>query len=185
MKADKPLITVFGSHNPKPGDKEYEQAEALGRELKEAGFAVATGGYAGTMEAVLKGAGGGIGYTVSIFPAQANQYVSEVRHTETLLGRIERILDESDGFVCLPGGTGTLLELAAAWEVVNKKMGPVRPVVCLGQFWRPVVQTLAGEPTIDSIKSLKNLAGTAASYVAFADSPKEAVTLLKEKREGD
>jgi uncharacterized protein (TIGR00725 family) len=173
------IITVFGSHNPKPGNEQYRVAEELGNELSAAGYTVATGGYAGTMEAVLKGAGGGIGYTAEIFTAAPNRFVTEERKSATLLQRIDRILTESDGFVCLPGGTGTLLELAAAWEIVNKKMAGKRPIVCLGEFWKPVVMTLAGEPTIDNIHSLQNQKSTATSYVLFASKPSEVVSLLE------
>ena len=51
-----PQIMIFGSHSPARGEPEYEGAVELGRALVKAGFDVASGGYGGTMEAVLKGA---------------------------------------------------------------------------------------------------------------------------------
>jgi len=56
-------------------------------------------------------------------------------------------------YVVLPGGTGTLLELALVWERANKGMvrGP-RPLVLLGEYWRPVADRVApdgaGEGTL-------------------------------------
>lgn len=181
----RPLITVFGSHNPKPGDEEYVLAENLGIELKRAGYMVASGGYGGIMEAVLKGAGGGIGYTVSIFTAPPNSFVTETKNSVTMFQRIELMLRESDGFICMKGGTGTLLELAAAWEFVNKKMERTRPIVCLGDFWRPVVERLTGEPTIDNIRSLENQSSSAADYISFAATPAQAIAILKEHDTGE
>ncbi|MBS1195807.1 MAG: family Rossman fold protein, partial [Actinobacteria bacterium] len=51
-----PVIAVFGSSAGRPGDPGYEAARTCGRLLAEAGYAVATGGYAGTMEACSRGA---------------------------------------------------------------------------------------------------------------------------------
>lgn len=178
---ERPLVTIFGSHHPAPGSAEYREAEELGRELATAGFRVATGGYGGTMEAALKGAGGGIGYTVEIFSSPPNGYVTKEIRTGDLFARISRILAESDALVVLKGGTGTLLELAAAWEMVNKKMIPFKPIVCLGSFWRQVVATLDSEPSINNISDKKPQSHSAASYVHFADSPAQAAELLREK----
>ena len=65
------IVTVFGSNAPKEGEADYEQARALGRELAQSGYVVATGGYFGTMEATSRGAkeAGGhvIGVTAAVF----------------------------------------------------------------------------------------------------------------------
>ena len=50
------IIAVFGSHAPQSGSADYEVAREVGRRLAEAEFAVATGGYGGTMAAVSQGA---------------------------------------------------------------------------------------------------------------------------------
>ena len=49
------IVSVFGTGRAKPGDKNYVLAEQLGEALAEAGFAIANGGYGGTMEASAKG----------------------------------------------------------------------------------------------------------------------------------
>ena len=181
MATNKPLITVFGSHHPKPKSDEYAEAETLGKELAAAGFAVATGGYGGTMEAVLKGAGGGTGFTAMIFPSKANRYVKEEIRSPGLFERIATIVEGSDGFVCLKGGTGTLLELASVWELVNKKMVPYKPIVCVGPFWRNVISTLTSESTIEGLSTLRKLDRSAVSYVQFVDLPTEAAKILSKQ----
>src|SRR3972149_4057938 len=50
------IVSVFGSNAPREGEPGYEEARALGRLLAQAGYIVATGGYAGTMEATSRGA---------------------------------------------------------------------------------------------------------------------------------
>lgn len=178
---DKPLATVWGSHNPRPGSKEYDESEELGEELARNGFRVATGGYGGIMEGVLKGAGGGIGFSASIFSAATNSYATEILPSDDLFDRIKLMIDDSAALICLKGGTGTLLELAAAWELVNKKLVCLKPIICLGRFWEPVVNTLSDEPSIEGLGTLKNLDRSAASYIDFVETPEEAVALIKEK----
>ncbi len=50
------IVTVFGSSRPHEGDADYEEARVLGRALAKHGFAVCSGGYAGVMAAVSRGA---------------------------------------------------------------------------------------------------------------------------------
>ena len=50
------IVTVFGSSRPREGEPDYEDARALGRALADAGFAVCSGGYAGVMAGVSRGA---------------------------------------------------------------------------------------------------------------------------------
>ena len=47
-------VTIFGSARSQPGSKDYERAEAMGRTLARAGYAVITGGGPGDMEAANK-----------------------------------------------------------------------------------------------------------------------------------
>jgi predicted Rossmann-fold nucleotide-binding protein len=45
----------------------------------------------------------------------------------------------ADGFVTCKGGTGTLVELAVVWEMLNKAVIGNKPVVVLGEFWTPIL----------------------------------------------
>jgi len=175
-------IMVFGSHRPHPGESEYEEALALGRAIAVAGYDVASGGYGGIMEAVLQGAAEmgreGYGYTSDVFPAKPNRFVSREIRTSTLLNRIEAVIHGCAGFVVLKGGTGTLLELAACWEMVNKKMIESKPIICMGTFWRPVVETLSGEPSIKGLDNLEPVADRSTEVISFAADNDEVVEIL-------
>ncbi|MDP2930163.1 MAG: TIGR00730 family Rossman fold protein, partial [bacterium] len=50
------VVSIFGSHLDKRGEKEYEQARNLGRLLAREKIVVLTGGGLGTMEAANRGA---------------------------------------------------------------------------------------------------------------------------------
>ncbi len=41
------------------------------------------------------------------------------------------------------GGTGTLVELAVVWEMLNKGVMRGKPMVAMGDFWRPVIECVS------------------------------------------
>jgi uncharacterized protein (TIGR00730 family) len=137
------IITVFGSSHPQDGHEDYLEALELGRALAIAGFAVCSGGYGGVMEAVSRGANeaGGhvLGVTSSFFKSRANRWVKEETSVPTWHERLFELVRLGDGFVVCKGGTGTLVELAVVWEMLNKKAMEQRPFVVLGDFWQPVL----------------------------------------------
>jgi hypothetical protein len=143
MKDKIKIITVFGSSHPQDGHEDYAEALELGRALATAGFAVCTGGYGGVMEAVSRGASesGGhvLGVTSSFFRSRANRWVKEETTMPTWHERLFELVRVADGYVACKGGTGTLVELAVVWEMLNKKAMEQRPFVVLGDFWQPII----------------------------------------------
>jgi uncharacterized protein (TIGR00725 family) len=137
------IITVFGSSRPHAGDADYEEARALGRALAERGLAVCSGGYGGVMEAVSRGAkdahGKTYGVTAEFFGRKANEWVEVEVKTKTWEERLFELVRLGDGFVACKGGTGTLVELAVVWEMLNKSVMKAKPFAVLGEFWQPVL----------------------------------------------
>ena len=143
MSDKKKTITVFGSSRPEEGHADYTEALELGRALAAAGFAVCTGGYGGVMEGVSRGAreAGGrvLAVTSSFFRSRANRWVEEETRAATWQERLFELVRLGDGYVACKGGTGTLVELAVVWEMLNKKAMEQRPFVVLGDFWQPIL----------------------------------------------
>jgi uncharacterized protein (TIGR00730 family) len=166
-------ISVFGTARAREGEPVFALAEQLGRGLAQAGFAVANGGYGGTMLATAKGAreAGGpvIGVTCSAFKnSVANEFVSEQVTTASLDERLETLVRLGMGYVVLPGGTGTLLELAKVWELKNKRFfDRPRPIVLLGDFWRPLVDLVCRDDP------------RSAEQVSFAEGPADAINFIR------
>jgi len=164
--SERRVISVFGSGDARPESPEYAAAERVGQVLGSLGYAVANGGYGGTMEAASRGARAAgatvIGVTCRVWPGRANAFVDEVIETAELYERLRTLIGlGTAGYVALPGATGTLLELAAVWELAGKQVAAARPVVCVGEYWRPLVAL------IGQWKS------SAASRISFVDSPEE------------
>lgn len=138
------VVTVFGSSRPRVGDADYEEARILGRALAKHGFSVCSGGYGGVMEAVSRGAkeasGRTVGVTADFFKnAKLNAWVDEEVRLQTWEERLFELIRRGDAFVACKGGTGTLVELAVVWEMLNKMVMNAKPFAVLGEFWRPVL----------------------------------------------
>lgn len=136
-------ITVFGSSLPKPGEPEYEDAYTIGKLLAQNGFNVCSGGAQGIMDAVSKGAVAegkeAIGITVAMFNAVSSKHLTHEVKCDTLFQRLDNLIEYGDGFIILPGGTGTLLEISLIWEMFNKEISNHRPIACLGELWKSIV----------------------------------------------
>ncbi len=153
MKQRRPTIAVFGSSRPPPESPEYRLAFELGAAIAEAGWNLCNGGYGGTMEAAAHGAhergGHTVGVTCRVFGRSGpNTYVCQEVPTFSLLARLDTLARLAHGYVVLPGGTGTLLELALVWELQNKALMKRRaPMVLLGEYWKPLLELIrCGEP---------------------------------------
>lgn len=144
MKHRSKIITVFGSSRPRPGDQQYDEAHALGAALAEHGFVVCSGGYGGVMEAVSLGAkeagGRTIGVTSHFFRSRANPWIDKEISVPTWQERLFELIKRGHGYVTCPGGTGTLVELAVVWEMLNKGVMKRKPIAVFGDFWRPVIE---------------------------------------------
>jgi uncharacterized protein (TIGR00725 family) len=143
-------VTVFGTARSQEGDPDYQEAYRLGRLLAEAGHSVCTGGYAGAMEAVSRGAHEVGGHVVGItlepwtlsFQLSANRWVREEVATANLYVRLERLL-AGDALVAIHGGVGTLTEVAFAWNLLQTRDLSPRPLILLGADWRALVDGFA------------------------------------------
>lgn len=163
------VVTVFGSSRCEPGAEAWLTAHRLGRAIARQGWTLCNGGYGGTMEAAAQGAveagGHTIGVTCRILRRSGpNPFIREEVPTSDLLTRLDTLIRLGRAYVVLPGGTGTLLELALVWELMNKSLLRRRsPVVLLGAHWAPVVDAVLREQP-ESVRL--TLAASAESAVA-------------------
>ena len=156
MAGDMKTVTVFGSSQVGLGDKVYLDAVAIGEALAKAGCTVMSGGYFGVMEAVSKGAkrAGGrvIGVTtdqISLqFDVQPNRYLDEIVNYADLRDRLLHMVEHADGYLAMPGGIGTLHEIAETWELMRIGGVARRPFVCYGPMWAEIIAIMEGSPLL-------------------------------------
>jgi len=183
------IITVFGSSRPQAGDADYEEAHALGKALATRGFAVCTGGYGGVMEAVSLGAkyagGKTYGVTAEFFTRKANPWVDVEVRKKTWEERLFELIRLGDGFVACKGGTGTLVELAVVWEMLNKSVMSAKPCVVLGEFWQPILDRVREVEQGPQAAAGSRVWGEAnGNLVHSAVTPEEAARYLAEQLKG-
>ena len=70
------------------------------------------------------------------------EFVTREIKCDTLFERINKLIEAGDGYVILQGGTGTLLELAAVWELSNKGLMNHKPVACHSSMWEEIVSVM-------------------------------------------
>lgn len=172
------VISIFGGASPRRETPDYEEARTLGADLARAGWTVATGGYAGMMEAASRGAceAGGhvVGVTCTLIEnwrgIRANEWVREEKRFETLRDRLYHLVEFSDAALALPGGIGTLTEVALTWSLMQAGEIKAKPLVVVGRVWTETLATFlhtAGGYVRPEDKQLLYLAEDAADAVRF------------------
>lgn len=173
----KKIICVFGSSHPGEGDEAYALAYDMGKRLAENGYTLCNGGYGGVMEASAKGTKSASGRTIGVTIRNtkgrtANPWIDEVIEKDSLVERMMTLVSLGDAYVILPGGTGTLLELAAVWEFVNKQLMRPKPIITVGEFWNHVIETLCRQLIAEGARH-------AAEAVVQAATPQQCVDYLR------
>ena len=170
---------IFGSSGPDEGSPAYQEAYEVGKLLGELGFNVVNGGFIGTMEASSKGAKAGNTKAIGVVPAdltyaEPNKWLDEVIKTEDIVRRVDKMIELGDVFVVLKGSVGTMHELATAWNLMSIKVIDKKPIICLGEHWRPVVERTAETERNKNADLIRN------DIVTFAKDINELKEILKE-----
>ena len=77
--------------------------------------------------------------TAEFFDRKANNWIDVEVRKKTWEERLFSLIGLRDGFVACKGGTGTLVELAMVWEMLNKSVITEKPFAICGDFWQPIL----------------------------------------------
>ena len=154
-----PCVTVFGSARFQQDHPYYQQAQAIGQALAEAGYTVMTGGGPGVMEAANRGAkqagGLSVGCTIQLPKEEtANRWLDIRVSFKYFFVRKVMLVKHSCAFVLMPGGFGTLDEIfETATLIQTGKINHFPIIVVGGEYWqnlrRFLLETLVPAGTID------------------------------------
>ncbi|RMG31278.1 MAG: TIGR00730 family Rossman fold protein [Gammaproteobacteria bacterium] len=145
----KPSVSIFGSARTPRDDPWYRKAEEIARRLSDAGFSVVSGGGPGIMEAANKGAQSGkspsIGLNIQLpFEQSGNPYQDIALHFRHFFSRKVMFVKYASAYVVLPGGFGTLDELAEILTLVQTGKTRRIPIILVGSaFWRGLIDWFA------------------------------------------
>jgi uncharacterized protein (TIGR00725 family) len=135
------------------------------------------------MEAVSRGAkeagGKTYGVTADFFARKANPWIDVEVRKKSWEERLFELIHLADGFVACKGGTGTLVELAVVWEMLNKSVMKAKPFAVLGDFWQPILDRVREVEQESRLSSAAPRWGEAdGNLVHSARTPPEAVAYL-------
>jgi hypothetical protein len=175
-------ITIFGGSQPRPGDPAYQEAYELGQLLAQAGHTVLTGGYIGTMEAASRGASEAGGHVIGVTcddieawrQVKPNAWVKEERRFPTLEQRLSELVRACDAAMALPGGPGTLTEIALTWNLMIVHSMPAKPLILVGAGWQQTLESFYNSFEVYIPQNQREL-------VSFAPDIETAVALLQEE----
>jgi uncharacterized protein (TIGR00730 family) len=151
MTVPKNRLCVYCGSGPGKDPAYMKAAHQLGQSMAQAGIGLVYGGGSlGLMGQVAKSVLAGGGHVTGIIPEFLVQRermlegVSELVVTRSMHERKTVMFQQSTGFVALPGGMGTLEELAeiSTWAQLGQHAKPII-VANIGGYWDPLLALLA------------------------------------------
>jgi len=141
----RPAVSVYGSARLKDDHPDYQRAEAISLALSNAGFSVISGGGPGIMEAANKGAFKGssssIGLNIQLpHEQQANPYQDVSLNFRHFFARKVMFVKYATAYIVLPGGFGTLDELAEILTLIQTGKSRKIPIILVNKdFWSGLI----------------------------------------------
>jgi hypothetical protein len=142
-------VTIFGSARIDPDHWVYGAVRDLAAELTRLGCDIVTGGGPGLMQAANEGARiadpegrrESVGIRVELpFEQEVNAFVEQAYEHGTFFTRLHHFALVSDAFVVVPGGIGTVLEMALIWQLLQVRKLYDTPLVVAGAMWAELVE---------------------------------------------
>lgn len=141
----RPSVSIFGSARTPEDDPWYALTEEIALKLSDAGFAVVSGGGPGIMEAANKGAQAGkspsIGLNIQLPKEQSgNDYQDISLYFRHFFSRKVMFVKHASAYVVMPGGFGTLDELAEILTLVQTGKTRRIPIILVhSPFWKDLI----------------------------------------------
>ncbi|SAK55511.1 decarboxylase [Caballeronia temeraria] len=159
----RPAISIYGSARLKPESPYYQLTIEIAQKFSDAGFAVISGGGPGIMEAANKGAHAGkspsVGLNIELPHEQSgNQWQDISLRFRHFFTRKVTFVKNSDAVVVMPGGFGTLDELAEVLTLIQTKKSRHVPIVLVGaEFWAGLLDWFKNTLLTNGVISPKDL----------------------------
>ncbi len=175
----KPSVSIFGSARTVPEHPYYQLAEQIARQLSDSGFSVVSGGGPGIMEAANKGAFAGKSPSVGLnivlpHEQRSNPYQDISLHFRHFFSRKVMFVKYASAYVVLPGGFGTLDELAEILTLVQTGKTSRIPIILVHTpFWQGLLHWFDEVMVKQGTISANDM-----QLIQLVDSPKEVVDAI-------
>ena len=141
----RPSVSIYGSARTPEDHPDYQTAREIARRLSEHGYGIITGGGPGIMEAANRGAtdadGLSIGLNIELpHEQEGNPYTNLSLDFRYFFVRKVMFLKYSMGFICMPGGFGSMDELFESLTLIQTKKVRPFPIILVGSsYWTGLV----------------------------------------------
>ncbi len=157
----RPRLAAFGSSRIAPAAAIYQDVFALSKAIALAGWDGVTGGHQGMMAAFSEGMHAGNGHirgiTLERFPTPPDNTLSEEIRCRDFFERMGVLIEQSDAWLVLPGGLGTLAELAMTWDLLAIRVLEPRPLLLYSDMWQPIVDVLSDQLVLSADKAFASI----------------------------
>ena len=176
-------ITIFGAARFTPDNKYYKKTVELAQALAKEGFPIISGGGPGVMEAANKGAAEAdqvsVGLNIELpLEQKANPYQNVSLHFRYFFARKVMFVKYSMGYVCMPGGFGTMDELFEALTLMQTNRIYHLPLILFGtEFWQGLVDWMK-----DTLLSFDTVADVDFDLIKVTDDIDEVVSIMTKHR---
>ena len=180
-----PSVSIFGSSRTPVDHPYYKLTEKIARELSDAGFTVVSGGGPGIMEAANRGAFAGkspsVGLNISLpFEQTGNSYQDIALKFRHFFARKVMFVKYASAYIVLPGGCGTLDELAEILTLVQTGKTRKIPIILVqADFWHGLLEWIK-----DAMLKDKTISPEDINLIQVIDDPSEIVEAIFDYYEG-
>jgi len=175
-----PAVSIFGSARFDKNDRYYKETYKVAALLAKNGYTIITGGGPGLMEAANKGAASNgklsVGLNITLPTEQKpNKYQNRTLHFRYFFARKVMFVKYAIGYVCMPGGFGTLDEFFEALTLIQThKIYPFPLILYGSDFWAPLVDFMKNS----MMKKFKTISPEDLDYLVLTDDPNEVLEII-------
>ena len=177
-------ISIFGSARVKPDSPYYQSAQTIAEVLASNGYSIISGGGPGVMEAANRGATSknapSVGLNIQLPSEQRpNPYQNLSLEFRYFFARKVMFVKYSIGYVCLPGGFGTLDEFFEALTLMQTHKIHPMPLILFGsEYWSGLMGWIKKTVLDNHLIDQDDL-----NYISLTDDPLEVVDIMNRHRD--
>ncbi len=177
-------VSIFGSARLPPENAYYQQTVEMAKRLAKEDFAIITGGGPGIMEAANKGAfeskTKSVGLNIRLPHEQtANPYQDITLDYRYFFVRKVMFVKHSMGYVCMPGGFGTMDEFFESLTLMQTQKIYPMPMILFGvKYWQGLIDWMK-----NTMISNGTVSATDFDYITLTDDIDQVVETMIKHRE--
>jgi uncharacterized protein (TIGR00730 family) len=174
-----PSVSIFGSARFTPDHPTYKLTEEIALKLSNSGFSIVSGGGPGVMEAANRGAFDGkspsIGLNIALpHEQQANAFQNISLTFRHFFSRKVMFVKFATAYVVMPGGFGTLDELAEIVTLIQTRKSRRIPIILVdSSFWNGLIEWFS-----DTLVNQGTISESDLNLIHIIDNPDEVVEAI-------